>query len=123
MSKIIVPVDGSQIADKALEFAISMAKAYGDEIRLLNIQPNLQILGEGIIKDAAATLEREQISYTSTIRVGTPAMEIITEAKDKDVRCIVMGTKGSGNAVSGKLGSVSQATLSMAPCPILFIPV
>ncbi|WP_071591171.1 universal stress protein [Calidifontibacillus oryziterrae] len=120
--KIVVPVDGSIIATNALKFAITMAKAYGDQIRLINIQPSHQILGESTIREASALLEEERVLYSSKIRVGTPALEIITEAKEKDVRCIVMGSRGNGNGSSGKLGSVSQATLAMAPCPIMFIP-
>lgn len=120
--KIIVPVDGSKIAQNALAFAITMAKAYGDQIRLVNIQPNLQILGESTITDAIAILEKEQLPYSSIIRIGTPAIEITTEANDKDVRCIIMGSRGTNADASRKLGSVSQSTLSMSPCPIMFIP-
>lgn len=119
--KIIVPVDGSRTAQNALIFAITMAKAYGDQIELLNIQPNHPILGESVIAEAASQLEEARILYSSKIRVGTPSIEIITEAKDDNVRCIVMGSKGSGNT-ERKLGSVSQATLSMSPCPIVLIP-
>lgn len=122
MKKIIVPVDGSKIAQKALEFAISMAKAYGDEIRVINIQPNLEILGEAIIKEAVTLLEKEGIPFTTRIRIGSPAMEIISEATSENVRCIVMGTKGMNADSNRKLGSVSQATLTMSPCPIMFIP-
>src|SRR5690606_33131681 len=94
MKKIIVPVDGSKIAQKALEFAISMAKANGDEIRVITIQPNLEILDEAIIKEAVILLEKEGIPFTTHIRIGTSAMEIISEATSENVRCIVMGTKG-----------------------------
>lgn len=120
--KILVPIDGSKISHKALEFAISMAKAYGDQIRLVNIQPNHQILGQSVIDEAAAILEEARVLYTSTIRVGTPTVEIITESKDDDIRCIVMGKKGKGNT-SKNLGSVSLGILQMASCPIVFIPV
>lgn len=119
--KIIVPIDGSKLAEKALSFAITMAKAYEDQITLLNIQPNHQILGESVIAEAAALLEEAGVPYSTKIRVGTPSIEIITEAKDNNVRCIVMGSKGAGNSARN-LGSVSQATLVMAPCPIMFIP-
>lgn len=126
MSKrIVVPVDGSKIAQNALEFAITMARAYGDEIKVINIQPNLQILGEIIIKEAIAILEKAQIPYSSNIRIGTPSIEIATEAKSNEVRCIVMGTRGmSVESIESrqKLGSVSQATLSISPCPIMFVP-
>lgn len=121
MRKIVVAVDGSLIATKALHFAISMAKAYGDEIRLINIQQSLAILGEATIKEASEIIEKENVPYTSTIRIGTPAVEILNEANNEDVRCLVMGIKGANNT-SNKLGSVSQAIISFAPCPVTLIP-
>ena len=84
MNKILVAVDGSALSLKALEFSISMAKAYFDEIRLINVQPFHQILGENIMKEAEASLQHLNVLYTSTIRIGTqPAIEIVSEAKDK----------------------------------------
>lgn len=122
MKKILVAIDGSALSIKALEFAISMAKAYSDEIRLINVQPFHQILGENIIKEAEAPLQHSNVFYTSTIRTGTQAaIEIISEAKDASIRCIVMGSKGVGNS-SNDLGSVSSAVLSMAPCPVVIVP-
>lgn len=122
MKKILVAIDGSAFSIKALEFAISMAKAYSDEIRLINVQPFHQILGENIIKEAEAPLQHSNVFYTSTIRTGTQAaIEIISEAKDASIRCIVMGSKGVGNS-SNDLGSVSSAVLSMAPCPVVIVP-
>lgn len=122
MKTIIVPVDGSKIAQKALQFAITMAKAYGDEIRVINIQPTLEILGEVTIQEAKALLEKEGVPYSSRIRIGMPAMEIISEGTAENIRCIVMGSRGMNPDSKGILGSVSQATLAMAPCPIMFIP-
>lgn len=122
MNKILVAIDGSSLSLKALEFAISMAKAYFDEIRLINVQPFHQILGENIIKEAEAALQNSNVLYTSTIRTGTqPAIEIISEAKDESIRCIVMGSKGLGKS-NNYLGSVSSAVLSMASCPVIIVP-
>lgn len=119
--KIIVPVDGSAISLQALQFGIKLAQALGDEIRAVNVQPMLEVLGESIIKEAAEILEKANVPFTTKIRIGTPSLEIIAEAREENVRCIIMGTKGSGNT-TGEIGSVSQATLAMTPVPITFIP-
>lgn len=118
---IIVPVDGSQSANKALQFAITMAKAYGDNIRVVNVQSSATALGEPIIQEAATALEQAGMPYSTKIRIGTPSIEIFSEANDEQVRAIVMGLKGAGNS-NKKLGSVSQATLSLVPCPITLVP-
>lgn len=119
---ILVPVDGSIASLEAIKFAITMAKAYGDQIKVVNIQQSHKILGESIINDAETVLKKEDIPYSSMIRIGTPpSIEIISEAKDDAVRCIVMGSKGSGNS-SKNLGSVSSAVLKISPCPVVIVP-
>lgn len=119
---ILVAVDGSSLSHNALKFALSMAKAYSDHIRLINVQPFHQILGEKIIKEASELIENTGIPYSSTIRIGTqPAIEIISESKDESIRCIVMGSRGKGDS-SNYLGSISSAVLSMASCPVIIIP-
>lgn len=119
---ILVPIDGSTSSLEALKFAITMAKAYGDEIKVVNIQQSHKILGETIISEAETELKNEHIPFSSTIRIGTPpSIEIISEAKEETVRCIVMGSKGSGNS-SKNLGSVSSAVLKMSPCPVVIVP-
>lgn len=119
---ILVAVDGSSLSHNALKFGISMAEAYSDQLRLINVQQFHQILGENIIKEAEALLQNTNIPYSSTIRIGTqPAIEIISEAKDEAIRCIVMGSKGKGDS-NNYLGSISSAVLSMAPCPVVIIP-
>lgn len=122
MKTIVVPIDGSSLSKNALTFAITMAKAYGDQIRVVNVQPYHDILGETIIKEATALLEKEDVPHSSTVRIGAPpSIEIISEAKDENVRCIVIGSKGSGNTTN-HIGSVSLAVLQMAKCPVVVIP-
>ncbi len=123
MSKvIIVPIDGSSSSKRALEFALSMAKAYGDEIRLVNVQQHHTILGEPIIQEAATMIEKENVPYTSTIRTGTlPSIEIVSEGKEENVRCIVIGSKWAGNSAN-RFGSVSEEVLKMATCPVVILP-
>lgn len=118
---LLVAYDGSYVSQDALKFAISMARAYGDHIRVVNVQQSHELLGEHDIKEASAILEEEGVPYTTTIRVGMPSIEILAEARDKAVRCIVMGSKGKGNT-RNDLGSVSMAVLAMAFCPVVVIP-
>ncbi|OUM89061.1 MAG: hypothetical protein BAA01_13490 [Bacillus thermozeamaize] len=125
MRSIIVPIDGSRQSLAALRFAITIAKALGDELVLLSVHGSSQILGENMLRDAAAIAGQEGVPYRTKVRVGgNPTIEISFEANDPDVRCIVMGLRGSGSdAASGKtLGSVSQGLLQLVKCPITFVP-
>lgn len=117
--KIIVPLDGSNAGFKVVHHAIDLAKLFNDEIVLLNIQPSLQELGIPTIKKGGHMLQGQDVKYSAKVRVGIPAMEIVTESNDKDVRYIAMAI-GKGKAED--IGSVSKHVLHLSKCPVLLIP-
>jgi len=124
MSKtVIVPIDGSANSLEALKFALELVKAAGDRLLLLNVHGSSQVLGEALLREAAEMAEREGVPFEKKVRVGNPVMEIHFKASSPDVRCIVMGHKGSGNAQGGNtLGSVSRGILQLCPCPLTLVP-
>ncbi|MBP1931279.1 universal stress protein [Ammoniphilus resinae] len=140
MANLLVPVDGSEHAKRALEYAIPIAKAMGDEIILLNVQPNIetvnvkiffskkdveeyqQQLANEILDPVAKLLEGTGISYRTKIRVGLPKVEICEEARKENVRGIVMGSRGVGPVFGKILGSVSYGVVHEAHCPVTIVP-
>ena len=125
MKSIIVPIDGSRHSLQALRFAIPIAKACGDEIVLLSVHSTSQILGKHLLQEAVSIAQQESVTYRTKVRVGgNPTIEISFEANDPNVRCIVMGYRGSGsnNQPEKKMGSVSGGILQMMPCPVTFVP-
>jgi nucleotide-binding universal stress UspA family protein len=125
MRSIIVPVDGSPQSIQALRYAISLAKAFGDELVLLSVHSSSQILGENMLQEAVSIAGQEPVPYRTRVRVGgNPTIEINFEANDPNVRCFVMGLRGSGSdgAPDKTLGSVSQGLLQLATRPITFVP-
>ncbi|ARK20755.1 universal stress protein [Sporosarcina sp. P26b] len=117
--KIVVPLDGSNAGFKVVHHAIELAKLYDDEVVLLNIQPTLQELGLATIKKGGYMLHGQDVIYSAKVRTGIPAMEIIAESNDKEVRYIAMAI-GKGKAEA--IGSVSKQVLQLAKCPVLLIP-
>lgn len=117
--KIVVPLDGSNAGFKVMHHAIDFAKLYGDEIVILNIQQSLQELGLPTIKKGGEMLQGQDIRYSAKVRTGIPAMEIIAESNDKEIRFIAMAI-GKGKAEA--IGSVSKQVLQLAKCPVLLIP-
>jgi nucleotide-binding universal stress UspA family protein len=92
MRSIIVPVDGSPQSIQALRYAISLAKAFGDELVLLSVHSSSQILGENMLQEAVSIAGQESVPYRTKVRVGgNPTIEINFEANDPNVRCVVMG--------------------------------
>ena len=138
--KILVPIDGSKQSLKALEFAIETSQKTNDQFILLNVQPKIDHFdpkgryseeeieslneqkGFEVLKEASKIVEKAGIKYDMIVRTGLPTIEITNEAKKKNIRCIVMGTRGMGPDVSKALGSVSYGVLHLAPCPITLVP-
>lgn len=137
---ILVPMDGSKHALKALDFAISMANMYDEKLLLLNVQRLDHVSATGdvdsVFENERKAKERqglmclevagEQIegkaAYEKKVRFGVPSIEIANEAKEVNARCIVMGSRGNGPIVSAILGSVSYGVLHLAPCPVTIVP-
>lgn len=139
MTKMLVPVDGSASSDKALRFALSMAK--GDtEIILLNVQPSystpnvrrflsveqIQAVQEEesqeVLNHALELTKGSSVRVKTLMRVGDPGKEICGEAAQSAVDCIVMGYRGLGAVKRAILGSVATHVLHETPCPVTIVP-
>ncbi|WP_203362025.1 universal stress protein [Bacillus sp. REN10] len=116
---IIVPVDGSDAALRVIPYAVELAKVYGDNLLLLNIQSTLKELGMSAITKARSMISESERPISTKIRVGIPTMEIVTEAKDPNVRCVVMAI---GKGRQEEIGSVSKQVLELATCPVMLVP-
>jgi nucleotide-binding universal stress UspA family protein len=140
MLNILVPVDGSKGAEKALRFAIDLADGKDAEIRLLNVQPSYNTVyvkqffskeqiqafqaeaSEEILNQALDITKIFNVPVTTNVRIGDPAKEICTEAKEKAVSLIVMGYRGLGPVKRAIMGSVSTQVLNEKICPVLIVP-
>ena len=138
--KILVPLDGSEFAKKALEHAEGLAKTYGAEIILFQVTPFIPIYGplefvtpvvvdeeqkEAAEMDLTKLAEEMKIrghKVTSMVRTGPQvAAEIIDFAKGSGVDLIVMCTHGRSGITRWVLGSVAHKVLTRAETPILLI--
>ena len=138
--KILVPVDGSDIALRALKFAIRLCgKLEGDDtLVLLAVEPALfPGVERKIGKAAAAKLYAEgheralagarkaalkaKATVAEVAAIGEPAEEILAVAKARKVDLVVMGSHGRGAVKGLLLGSVSSKVLSQAPVPVTIV--
>ena len=139
--KILVAVDGSPCADRAVAFAISQAKAWRElpEIHLLHVHLPIPIgrvqahIGhdtlqayyreeaEAALASARQALDAAGAAYTAHIHVGQPAEVIAKVAGEIACDMIVMGTHGRGAMASLVTGSVAARALHLAPCPVLLV--
>ena len=136
---LLVPVDGSAGAERAVEYAITMS-GWGlvDQIHLVNVQYPLPgavstfvgskaVSGyhheEGMkeLKAADAKLHAAKVPHDIHIVVGQPAETIATFCQELKCDAIVMGTRGHGKAVGLILGSVARDVIAKASAPVTVV--
>jgi nucleotide-binding universal stress UspA family protein len=134
--KILVAVDGSPHAGRALDFAIDMAPRYAATLVLLHAFPHVSdLLGTPYYEHllAARTLIGQQLLEAARSQVGDAAPvetqlaegpaapAILRIAADERCDMIVLGSRGHGQIVGLLLGSVSSAVAQQAECPVLIV--
>lgn len=142
---ILVPLDGSQLAERALPIALDIARRAGGKVRLLRTHVPLAIVGataEGVftqdmleaddalraraqryVEEKAHILAKDWgVEVSATVVDGTPGACIVEAADDANAGLIVMTTHGAGGFAPGWLGSVCDAVIRHSHRPVLALP-
>jgi nucleotide-binding universal stress UspA family protein len=142
---ILVPTDGSEISERAVEQAVSLAAALGARLRVLHVQVSFPIslvgvgelvepstvdalmaatqqraetiLGEAMVRAAAAGVEAEQ----SLLVNPQPHQAILEEARTHGCDLIVMASHGRRGLEGLLIGSETQRVLTQSSCPVLVV--
>lgn len=85
------------------------------------IERQLTLSAEEKLNELEKELHKWGFDVEQRILVGTPAEEIVNEAKKEQVGVIVMGAHGKGVIEEIIIGSVSEKVLRRAPCPVLIL--
>ena len=133
ISKILVPTDGSETANKSVKYAAGLAKQLGAKITLLSvidinagdffaqtvsavnspthliepIEDYLKQTAGAYIKEGERICKKNGIQSKKVIRSGHPVEEIVNEAVKSKVNLIVMGSHGRSALKAAFLGSVT----------------
>jgi nucleotide-binding universal stress UspA family protein len=151
MNKILVPIDGSEHADKALNLALDLGEKYKAEIRILNVIPPFNVpvtpypmtavvtaippkWAKNYYKEAKShseemLMEAQKRAYetakglkiTAKLGDGRPANVIVAEAEEGQFDLIVMGSRGLGGLEELLLGSVSHQVVNESKVPVLIV--
>jgi len=138
--RILVPLDGSELAKKALDEAEKLASCFGAEVILFEVVPFMPIYGspelvtplivdekqkeaaERYLVNLSEELEKKGFKTNAVVRTGQQvAVEIIDFAKESGANLIVMCTHGRSGISRWVLGSVALKVLTRAETPILLI--
>ena len=143
---MLVALDGSEPADRALDFALDLASRYSSEVLLFTvIQPiaipyfiyeemptpvetdsysrRLEEYYKTILSKAREKAKKERPTLKVSIKIeeGRPADKIVQVATDEECDIIVMGSQGLSGVKELLLGSVSDRVADKATCPVLIV--
>lgn len=138
--KILVPLDGSKVAEGVLPHAKSLAYSEGAELILLTVAANpamdLLFSDPGLAEASMQEQEERSKAYTSEIenglkvegfrvssllRVGSIAETILGVAEELQVDVIAMSTHGRTGAARWLLGSIAERVVHNSDVPVLLI--
>ncbi|NIN53648.1 MAG: universal stress protein [Nitrososphaeria archaeon] len=138
--KILVPVDGSEYAERAVRTAVEIAERYEAEVTLIHVvekhiyaysshefapvvvsSQELEDEGKEILRRSKEIAESLGKSVDTMLVSGVPAEEILKLAETEKFDLIVVGSRGLSRVKSFLLGSVSDKICHHASCPTLVI--
>ena len=144
LRQIIVPLDGSTLAEHVLPHASALARATSSSLVLLQVVPPLvhtrlatwstsrSALSQGHKEDFARAhtylsrveegLRVEEVEVESRVREGDAAKVIASEvSQDSSIFLIAMSTHGRSGLERWFFGSVAERVLQTSPLPLLLI--
>lgn len=134
--KVLVPVDNSEFALKALAKAIDMAKQEGAELTVMSVALEFQDVEEipisyaekfkdqarRAVNNACEVAENAGLKPQTRIEVGaSPADNIVKYAEESKTDLIVMGHRGMTGLGRFLVGSVAGRVVAHAPCSVLVV--
>jgi universal stress protein A len=137
ITRILVPTDFSRPSEQALDYASGLARQFGASLHLLHVV-NRPLLAEGLaaeayiseapaigsdmVRDAEERFRTLAPDAASTdVVFGYAAKTIVDYASRLGVDLIVMGSHGRTGIAHLMLGSVAEAVVRTAPCPVLTV--
>jgi nucleotide-binding universal stress UspA family protein len=133
--RILVPLDGSALAEEALAHAVTMAELFQAELLLLRAVfvptfPGIdssvahraeQAESEAYLARVASTLRSRGLHVRTLVRSGKAAETIVEYAIQQGVSVIVMATHGQQGVDRWPLGSIAEKVLRSMQIPVLLI--
>lgn len=143
-NSILIAVDGSEHAKKALEVACRLMGQDNATLHILHVpevlaydttmvwgigavalessREVLEDAGQKIIEKASDAAREQGASHVEThLHQGDPARLILRKAEDLGVEAIVLGSRGLGNFAGLMMGSVSHKVTHSAKCSVITV--
>lgn len=142
MKRILVGVDGSEPSQRALQLALTLARAQGAALTVAHvlsdrpvppeasvlpeymqlIETNRREAGEHVLRDAKSLIADQGVAVDTLLLDGPDARSLCQAADDLDALMIVLGSRGHGALSRMVLGSLSTKVVHTSHRPVLVVP-
>lgn len=133
--RILVPLDGSEVAETALTIAVDLAKTWGAKVFLVRVTEALLehapapidtclapvYEAEAYLEEVRRRIASAGVEATAAVWYGPPAAAVMKAAQYHEIDLIVMTTRGRGGVELEVFGSVAESILRGIPIPILVL--
>jgi nucleotide-binding universal stress UspA family protein len=123
--KILVPLDGSDLAELALPYAEELANAFKSEVILLHVsdpaESHYRHMHELYVKEVADRVKERFKKVSPVVVSGKSAEEIIGYAEKNDVGLLIITSHGRSGIISWATGSIASKLLQAAAVPVLLV--
>jgi nucleotide-binding universal stress UspA family protein len=142
-TNILVAVDGSIHAAKALDYAVELAEKYEAQINIVHVIPSLSAFsekkddktdehleaasigfekaGKNVLLEGEQIVKLAGIPVNTILKRGSAADKILEVADDVQSDLIVIGDRGLGSVTRFPFGSIVFKVSQYAKCPVLII--
>ena len=144
--RVLVPLDGSRVAELALNQAAQLARQFGSELLLVRVVSPSETAVEGLddeqeeigidvagtsantstagdyLSNLVGSLKADGLKAKATVVQGEIADKLLETAEAANAQLIVMSTHGHGGFKRSGAGSVAVAVVSRSRIPLLVLP-
>jgi nucleotide-binding universal stress UspA family protein len=123
--KILVPLDGSDLAELALPYAGELAAAFSAEVVLVYVdepaESQYRRMHQLYIEEVAEQMSKAVKKVSPVVISGKPADEIVSYVERNDIELVIMTSHGRTGITAWATGSVASKVLAATQVPLLLI--
>jgi nucleotide-binding universal stress UspA family protein len=135
LERILLAVDPSDHARKAVPAALELARAGGGTVHVVHVRELFYPVSAKVVGDTAGEaqelvdgvvdeLKQAGVAADGVVRSitgGSPAGAILQEARDVGAGMVVLGSRGLSDLGGLLLGSVAHKVIQLSTCPVLVV--
>ncbi|MEY7847785.1 universal stress protein [Natrarchaeobius sp. A-rgal3] len=133
---ILVPTDGSDVANAALDRAVALAADVDGTVHVLavvdtttdplrfdsGLVADIEDAKNELVEDVLEAVDGRQVEVSGAVRRGRPASTIVDYASEIDADLIVVGRTGESRTAAALLGSTADRVVRTASVPVIVVP-